>query len=68
MDVLSAAHAKEIIHCDVKPGNIVCSPDGEIKNPFVIDWGLAIIIGEDTATGFRGTQGYASVSSLRGNG
>ncbi len=35
---LDFAHSKKIIHRDVKPSNIMISPDGEVK---VLDFGLA---------------------------
>lgn len=35
---LTAAHAKGVIHRDVKPGNIILAPDGLVK---VLDFGLA---------------------------
>ena len=53
MDVLSAAHAGGVIHCDIKPENIVCSPDDGIMKPFVIDWGLAAVTGDDAALLFE---------------
>ena len=68
MDTLSVAHGRGVIHCDIKPHNIVCSPD-DVNKPIIIDQGLATVTGNHTESDCsRGTPGYASVSSLRRNG
>lgn len=38
VDALEFAHAKEIVHGDLKPGNVIGTPAGDVK---VIDFGIA---------------------------
>jgi tetratricopeptide (TPR) repeat protein/predicted Ser/Thr protein kinase len=46
VDVLAVAHAKSVIHRDLKPDNIMLTPSGDIK---VLDFGLARSVRELTA-------------------
>jgi len=67
---LHAAHEAKILHRDVKPANIMVTPQGE---PVLLDFGVARNLGADatalTVTGFRpGSPAYSSPEQLTGTG
>jgi beta-lactam-binding protein with PASTA domain/tRNA A-37 threonylcarbamoyl transferase component Bud32 len=65
---LSAAHVARIIHRDVKPENVLITPDGEVK---VADFGLArAVSAATTATGgtLIGTVSYLAPEIVTNDG
>jgi serine/threonine protein kinase/tetratricopeptide (TPR) repeat protein len=62
---LGIAHERDIIHRDIKPGNIIITEKGEVK---IVDFGLAKLAGIDLtkSTSSKGTAAYMSPEQVRG--
>ncbi len=63
-DALEVIHMKNIVHADVKPSNVIISPDGQVR---LIDFDIAPALDKHTIqTRSRGTKGYISPQRHRG--
>ena len=63
---LQAAHAKGLVHCDIKPGNLLLAASGTVK---ITDWGISHAIGStpSTLTGIvTGTAEYLAPERIAG--
>ncbi len=59
-DALAFAHSRGVIHCDVKPSNVMV---GEFGQVYLMDWGIARLAAADASPG--SVQDLSRAGSLR---
>lgn len=55
-EILTEVHDRNLVHCDLKPENVIVQPDGRLR---LIDMGHAVVAEQETEYA-RGTRGWAS--------
>ena len=69
VDAVAYAHSRGVVHCDIKPRNVVVTPESQVK---VIDFGIALMwsavatVTSDGTRVKRYTPRYAAPEVIRG--
>jgi serine/threonine protein kinase len=63
-EAVAFAHANGVVHCDLKPSNVMIGEFGEV---LVMDWGVARRLGEPAPNVIAGTHGYMAPEQERGD-
>ena len=63
LEILAVAHEAGVVHCDVKPENVLVMDDGSVK---LLDFGVARITGDARRVGVAGTADFMAPEQARG--
>jgi serine/threonine protein kinase len=63
-EAVAFAHANGVVHCDLKPSNVMVGAFGEV---LVMDWGVARAISDPAANIVAGTRGFMAPEQERGD-
>ncbi|HEV3031895.1 MAG TPA: serine/threonine-protein kinase [Polyangia bacterium] len=61
-DAVAFAHSRGVIHCDIKPSNVMVGSFGQV---YLMDWGLAQVLSENAANSEGHPQGVAGPAARR---
>jgi serine/threonine-protein kinase len=62
-NAVAFAHSKGIVHCDIKPANVMV---GEFGAVYLVDWGIAIKLGAPGGDRPRGSPAYMAPELVAG--